>query len=561
MPSVISLRPGHPAPQPPDGLPRRRRNGASAAWGRPFAVTAAAAAVLTAASYIRWAATGSFKIDDNYLHGPLLVLNVILVLGSLAAAGYAYFKIVLRRQGWDLDLAAVRRLAVLTAVITSFMMPMLSNDVFSRLAYGDLANQGLNPYTQAGLLRSSAYGPLVGSKWAAAPCVYGPVTVTADRIAAWAGRRSTTAGLFVMHIIQLAFALLFIYTAGKYFERNGAGGAAGAGPGPSSSSTCAAPPADGSRHDLNTAALVMLAPIFWLSGTGQGHNDIIVAAFLMLMLLLLKKGKFTAGALAMTLAIATKSYALMTVPLFLGLTWSALKNDRRRLALVLAVSLAVAAGTVVLVHAPYFDHGRGITMPMEFLHGLQTSRSTPRIISTAAAVSEDMLGAWTGRRPALPRETRARAIEAPLTAGMEAASLLLAVYLLAGLAFRHGFDDFVVVFAALSAVLICYFCHTFHPWYFAGFIPLFTAEKRKEWVLWAAAVFAFSGSIDVMELAGYADLPVRGLAAVITLSVNILFFWNFRARFERPAAETGASEWYRTVRRAAAAARLRLRRT
>lgn len=502
----VNVTIGHGSDLDPAGRRGKR------AWNRAFAVTLASVSIITASSYIRWFVTGSFKVDDNYPTGWPMVLNVVLFLGALAAAGYAYIKVVLRRKGWNLDLAQVRRLAMISAGIASLMMPMLSNDIFSRLAYGDLVLKGVNPYTHAEKLATSNFAPLVGRTWAEAPCVYGPVTVFADAAAALAGRRSILAGLAALDAIQLAFTLLFIQAAWLFFSDTEKVRAPG--------------PGEEAGGKYNTAAMIMLAPLVWMMGSGQGHNDIMAAALLMVSLVLMRRKKFAAAALPLALAAMAKIYALIAVPLFLLAVWSELKNDRKRLIRVLAASLAIAMAALVVLDSPLWDSGRALSAPAGFIKHKLASKSIPRMISTAVVITEDILHPGSG-----PREARTRAIEAPLAICLKILSLVLAVHILAGLFSRRGLDEFLPSFAALAAVVICFYSPVFHPWYFVGLIPLFAELKRPEWVIWSAAVFASAGAMNVIHIAGYADLPVRGIAAMLIGATGLLFFWKFRSRF------------------------------
>lgn len=483
-------------------------------WNKPFVFICSAAAVITVSSYIRWAVTGSVKVDGNYPKGPALVLNIILFLVSLAVAGYAYVKVVLRRDGWDLDLGQVKKLAVITAIIAVFMMPMLSNDVFSRLAYGDMLTKGMNPYSRPELLKDSIYAPLIGACWAKAPCVYGPMTVLIDSAAALAGRHSLAAALAVLDIFQLVFMLLFILSAWRYFADEEAARKDAGLPSPA----------------FNKAALVMLAPLVWLMGLGQDHNDIIAGAFLMLALLLMRRGKFTAASLPLIMAVQTKLYVIIAIPLFLILAWSALKPEWKKLAAVLGKSLAIAAAVTVILYAPFHDGGRELTVPSEFLQHKSSAKSITRVISTAIVTMGDVLHIGNSRTEE-PRPVRARRVEAPMFPIIKAFSLMLMLLVFSRIRYCRDPEDFIEIFAVLGAVLVCFFSSVFNPWYLAGLVPLFVGVKRPVWALWTALMFASVGAMNVMEIGGFQNLAVRGVADVFIAWTNILFFWRFRSRF------------------------------
>jgi hypothetical protein len=481
---------------------------ASPGWSKPARITLAAAAAMTASSYIRWAVTGSIKVEQNYLSGWPMVLNMVLFLGALAAAGYAYVKAVLRSPGYDLDLRQVKRLAVATALVTFFMMPMLSNDIFSGLAYGDLVLRGINPYTQAGMLKTTLYASYLGRAWIDAPCVYGPVNVLLEAASAWAGSGSVLAGVAIIKLMTLGFALLFIWTAGRFFET-----------------------ADPDRKS-NTAALVLLAPIFWVMGSGQAHNDIVAAALLMTSLLLMKKKHFVAAFVLLTLAVQAKVFAAIAVPLFIVLAWSALRADKKRLILTLGASLGLAAVCSAALYAPLWDGAKTLSTPAKFLEQKHATKSIPRVAATAA----EFVNTVVHRRlalPSVPPADQRSALEKETVSLMKILSLLLALYVLVRLRRFRAFNDYLAGFAALATIVVCFYSPAFQPWYLVGALPLFAGVERKEWVTWAAAIFAAASAMNVLHIAGDSNVPARILSAVFIAGTNGLFFWRFRARFLR----------------------------
>lgn len=480
----------------------------AAVWtSRPFIITMAAAAAMTVSSYIRLIVTGSIKVDGNYLAGWPMVINVTLFLAAMAAAGVVYLKTVLRKPGYDLSLGQVKLLALVTAIITSFMMPMLSNDIFSRLAYGELALSGFNPYTQAEFLKTALHFSHVGHTWTNAPCVYGPVTVLFDMLASLAGRWSLPAGLAVIKFIHLACAVLYIEMATCFFAK-----------------------ARLPNRKLNTAALVMLAPLFWVMGSGQAHNDMLSAAFLMAALLLMQRSRFIASSIPLALAVHTKASAGIAVPLFLILVWAVLRSDRKKMVRTLGASLGLAMALSVVLYFPFWDGGQALRKPAAFMDHKLASKSVARVAGTSIAFLENSAGWTTGLSDGM-RHARERRIEGKVDIILKALSIILAVHILIGFWRFKVFDEYLAAFAALAVLAICFFSPVFHPWYFVGVLPLFAGLKRDEWISWAAVIFAVAGAMNVIHIAGDANHPVRVLSAILIVATVILFFWRFRSRF------------------------------
>ena len=96
----------------------------------------------------------------NYPSEPVgTALLVALALGyGLAVLGW--------RGLLEHPVESPRRLAFAGLMITAFMLPMLSNDVFSLFAYGSVAARGHDVYTSAAALPQSVWFPWIGERWA-----------------------------------------------------------------------------------------------------------------------------------------------------------------------------------------------------------------------------------------------------------------------------------------------------------------------------------------------------------------------------------------------------------
>ena len=94
--------------------------------------------VVTGCSWGRWLATGSLKIDENFPSLPVGLLLFVALMGGLLL-------LVLGWRGFlERPPARPRRLAFAGLFVAAFMLPMLSNDVFSLFAYASLAARGID---------------------------------------------------------------------------------------------------------------------------------------------------------------------------------------------------------------------------------------------------------------------------------------------------------------------------------------------------------------------------------------------------------------------------------
>lgn len=468
----------------------------------------AAAAVMVLSSYLRWVVTGNIKVDENYLSGLAGAASALLFLGALAAAGFAYVNTVLRRGGYDLDFAEVRKTALALVLISLLMMPMISNDVFSEIAYGDLVVRGINPFTHGEALQTSPYASYLGPEWLTAPYVKGPVSLALGTLAALIGKGSALTALAVFKLLILGFGLLFIGAASRFFAAVGTGG------------------------KLNVAGLVLLCPLVWVQGTGQAHTDLVAAALLMTALALAANRRFIAASLPLALAVLAKSPAAAAVPVFLLLVLRDLWTEKRKLALTLAASLGVAVAAALVLYAPFWDMPGTLSIPAAFLAGKTPSKSITVGITAAA----DFLAKHLGSGPAQGHGGDHSTLASGTVWTFRVLCLALVAYVLLGLRRSWSLRASMSAFASAAAIFICFYSPVFQPWYLLGVLPLFAGLESRDWVVWTAVVFTAANAMNVVHVIGPFSKASSILLPALVFGTIVLFFWRFKARFlDRPA--------------------------
>ncbi len=135
----------------------------------------------------RWLAD-AFGLDE--LHGSALVFASVAAVVASAIA----FVFVLR-EAWrgHLSLRTAVILAIGAHVVVATLPLLVSRDVYSYIAYGNIAGiHHANPYVQTPIdFPRDAVVSLVGPKWLSTPAVYGPL------FTGFASRRGPARGLRV----------------------------------------------------------------------------------------------------------------------------------------------------------------------------------------------------------------------------------------------------------------------------------------------------------------------------------------------------------------------------
>lgn len=164
------------------------------------------AAAMAAAAIVSW--VGAWLADRPGLDAAAAAtaqrIALMLAFGACGAlAAWAY----LHTRGTAARLAG----AVIIHVAAALALPLTSNDVFSNLAYGRLAQLGTNPYLAgpAALPAGDPFAALVSARWAHAPSVYGPIATLVDTAVVQGGVwRSLVAFKLVLLACSLGIAAI-----------------------------------------------------------------------------------------------------------------------------------------------------------------------------------------------------------------------------------------------------------------------------------------------------------------------------------------------------------------
>jgi hypothetical protein len=93
-------------------------------------------------------------VDGHTLSGISVWIVFIGFIGGLALYSFSLYRLW---QDGALELVEVRFAGYAIAAVFSLMLPMLSNESFSLLTYGDAANRGVDVYTDVASLHISPF--------------------------------------------------------------------------------------------------------------------------------------------------------------------------------------------------------------------------------------------------------------------------------------------------------------------------------------------------------------------------------------------------------------------
>lgn len=464
--------------------------------------------VLTACSWVRWATTGSPKVDENY---PTEPIGVALLCGLVV--GWALLVV-----GWRglllRPVANTRRLAFTGLAVASAMLPLLSNDIFSLITYGSLASHGRDVYSSAAALHEGVFYRWIGEHWNEKVCVYGPTTLIAILPAGLARGNAWLAmgiirALWLVPLV-LAMRLSFRHMPDKPFFHT----------------------------------MVWLNPIWVLEGPGQLHADLI-GVVLIVVGIVAQQRETKAGT-----TLGWAAWALATLGKYsFGFTgfwyWlSGARTTRERLLRLPAIA-AVLLGLGVVFYIPFWRGPDTLFEPIRALASMNPGGSMAEVAGHVVHV----LRGGAIPSPEMPIHEALeldRANKGPTWAVVSfvmriVALVVTARVLPAMLRWPRNEGRIAMGTGALMVAAITLASHRFQAWYLLAALPFFGLHCTPVWRRWWVAIVAVSVTPDFTHVLPVTAVILPTWSAVTTGTCVAVFLFWFRGRYWAIDREDGVS--------------------
>jgi len=310
----------------------------------------ACVAVLVLVSWTKVLFTGSIKVDDNPLEHWIGIATVIVFAVSLMVYGRAYYKFFKSPDSFSLSHYQIKLLGYAHVILGSLMLPILSNDIFLYLAYGDLSNMGYDVFTQQNIMGYSKWIDLVGN-WKDSPYLYGPITLWISKFANWAGGSNIWMVVIVFKIIWLLIGICFVEIMSLMVKH------------------------------LQDFILVLFTPVFWMQNVGGMHYDLLAGLFLLIAVYFISQQKIVFALIALKLAIMCKIVFAIFIP-FVLLHYFFINSNRISWKPMLYFCLgAIASSTVIILcYLPFWKDSTTITIPFNYLNTQEPSKSFSEVL-------------------------------------------------------------------------------------------------------------------------------------------------------------------------------------
>jgi hypothetical protein len=451
--------------------------------------------ILTAASWVRWVATGSPKVDENYPTEPVGVALLAALVVGWALLVWGWRGLLLR------PVANPRRLAFTGLGVASAMLPLLSNDIFSLITYGSLAAHGRDVYTTASALPDSVFFPFIGEHWNRKVCVYGPTTLLAILPAGLGGSNPWVA----MAILRGLWLVPLVLVMRWSFRRL---------------------PDNPFFHTM-----VWLNPIWVLEGPGQLHADLLGVVLVVAGVVAQQRGRPVAGWVCWALATLGKySFA------FTGFWYwlSGARTTRERLLRLPAIA-AVLVGLGVAFFAPFWRGPDTLQEPIRALAAMNPGGSMAEVMGHVVRV----LRGGAIPKPETPIRVALEIDRATKGPTWAIVSLVMRIVALgAGARLLHVMlkwprheGRIAMGTGALCVAAITLASHRFQAWYLLAALPFFGLYCTPVWRRWWIAMVAVSVTPDFTHVLPVSAKVLPTWSAVSTGACVLLFLFWFRGRY------------------------------
>ena len=443
----------------------------------PYAGLLACAAILVASSWIRLVVTGHPSPDHGPLPWPLDLLAAAMFVATVLLALRAHVRRVARAKGAVRDESTqLTREALGLVLVAAAMLPFLSGDLFSVLAYSELVlRRAVDPFTlPAPGLAGSSFLPYISPGWREAPCVYGPLQLLFWSPAARFGAR-LPAALAVAKLLAAGTVAATVALLRRHCFSPG-------GPGPAA------------------FAAVALSPLLWIEGAGQAHNDVVVGLLFAAWLVAVRRPGVVLASALLGAAVASKLTAALPAGMYLAYLAGRPGTVPARLGRLATATVALGL-VVALAYAPFWSGPETLRVPLAFLAGRRPTNSLAEI-------------AFVALRPVLGSAAATAALSSLgtiLTGGL--------ALLGAGLAWRApDVPRLAGAMAGVSLFATTLAAPVFHPWYLIPCLVLSVELRDPAWQGWLLRFGALCLLADGSVLLAYGS-TARAVYTMIAVAV------------------------------------------
>jgi|GEM_PF-3649842 len=274
----------------------------------------------------------------KFFYMSALALLEGIIFAAILVSLYTLFYYFYTRRGFSVDYKKIIGIGLLFAFVVIWIDPFMSEDILFYIVRGRVESvYGENPYTVS-------YSRFPNDKFynisdyqfhKELTSVYGPLFGHISQLLTRINKNSIRINILIFKLFNVFVHLINIWLILQIISL----------------------PKAQFPDDAKKLLFYCWHPLIILELLLNGHNDILVVSFLLMVVVSIKKAKPNLALIFLSLGVLTKITPLILYPHYLIYSLKNLKNDSRGRGgfLRLILALAVSCGLIVAVSFPYFN--------------------------------------------------------------------------------------------------------------------------------------------------------------------------------------------------------------
>lgn len=460
--------------------------------------------LLIALSWVKYGITENIRVDHNPFPHILGYPVFILFSLSILLFSFSYWKLI-----WRTELTQInyKKEAYGILILSSLMVPFLSNDVIIYLGHGYLHNHGVDVFSNTSILQGSRWSAYIDD-WKDGPFVYGPINLIPAKLANYIGRENLAITFVSYKVIMLLVGIGIVELFNRIVKE---------------------------PKDL---LIAILAPAFWLHNVGHMHNDIIACLFVLSSVYFVLNKQLIPSALFIGLALACKVSIVLYVPFIFMLYFYTSEAKLTGKLLNILVGVLLMIGALVGCYAIYWTGSSSIEVPFKYLSQQQSTKSFAEILGEIlnvlfSGVNKTNIQSEVAMETVPVNDPKAYWWRISKTIFNGIGILMFIVTgLIFGIKTKMKFtkEQVIELFIKFNFIFFFIYLHIFQAWYLILIMPLVIISANDRIKKYFMILCCYSGIHTIMITIARPSALFYILPVLVIINCG-LFVWQFRKNF------------------------------
>lgn len=448
--------------------------------------------------------TGNIRVDHNpFPVGWGYPVFIAFVL-AMFIFSISFWNLIWKN---DLQKPNYRIPVYLVLVLSSCMMPFLSNDVIIYLGHGWLSNHSVDVFSNTQILKNSVWAPYIDD-WKDGPFVYGPINLIPAKLANYLGGNNIWLTFISYKILMLFVGVFIIEILIKIIKH---------------------------PKDLLIAAM---APMFWLHNVGHMHNDLIAALFVLAAVYFVLNKQIISSAIFIGIALSCKVSIALYVPFIFTLYFFTSEAILKSKIVNVLFGIVALIAAVLSCYAIYWTGTSSIEVPFKYLSKQQSTKTFAEILGEILNVIFSGLN-----KENIQSEVEMEALPTNdpkqywLSISKSIFNVIgLVMFVITGIIFaiktkmKFSKEQVIELFIKFNFIFFFYYLHIFQAWYLILLVPLIVISSNIRIKKYFMILCCYSGIHTIIITIARPSALYYVLPALVIINCA-LFLWQFKRNF------------------------------